>query len=413
VNATDVAGARVLLLIPAQTYRAGDFLAAARRMGLTVVVGSDGALPLGGHPVLRADPGDLERSAARLISQAGPVDGVVAVDTPMLALAATVAARTGLPHNPIEAVMAATDKAAQRCRWATAGVPQPAFRIVPASAGDDAMARAAAGAGFPCVVKAVSLSGSQGVLRADDEAGAIAAAARIRGVLSQAGRPAGEPLIVEEYIPGPEVSVDGLLTNGSLAVTAVFDKPDTPAGPTFEETLLVTPSRLPEQVLAAALATAGRAALALGLRHGPIHAELRIDTRQDRQAPAMLELAARSIGGLCARALRFPGGVSLEELVLANALGHRPPPPHPGRPSGVLMLHAERAGTLQAVDGKADAAAIPGITGLTITVPVGQRLDPLPEGNRYLGFIFAEADTPQDTAAALRAAHSQLHLTIR
>jgi biotin carboxylase len=413
VSATDVAGARVLLLIPAQTYRAGDFLAAARRMGLTVVVGSDGALPLGGHPVLRADPGDLERSAARLISQAGPVDGVVAVDTPMLALAATVAARTGLPHNPIEAIMAAADKAAQRCRWAIAGIPQPTFQIVPASADDDAMARAAAGAGFPCVVKAVSLSGSQGVLRADDEAGAIAAAARIRGVLSRAGRPAGEPLIVEEYLPGPEVSVDGLLTNGSLAVTAVFDKPDTPAGPTFEETLLVTPSRLPEQVLAAALATAGRAARALGLRHGPIHAELRIDARQGRQAPAMLELAARSIGGLCARALRFPGGVSLEELVLANALGHRPPPPHLGRPSGVLMLHAERAGTLQAVDGKADAAAIPGITGLTITVPVGQRVDPLPEGDRYLGFIFAEADTPQDTAAALRAAHSQLHLTIR
>jgi biotin carboxylase len=413
VNATDVAGARMLLLVPAQTYRASDFLAAARRMGLTVVVGSDGALPLGGHPVLRADPRDLERSAARLISQAGRFDGVVAVDTPMLALAATVAARAGLPHSPIEAVMAAADKAAQRCRWATAGVPQPPFQIVPASAGDDAMARAATDAGFPCVVKAVSLSGSQGVLRADDEAGAIAAAARIRSVLSLAGRPADEPLIVEEYIPGPEVSVDGLLTNGSLVVTAVFDKPDTPAGPTFEETLLVTPSRLPEQVLATALATAGRAARALGLWHGPIHAELRIDTRQGRQAPAMLELAARSIGGLCARALRFPGGVSLEELVLANALGHRPTPPHLGRPSGVLMLHAERAGTLQAVEGKAEAAAIPGITGLTITVPVGQRVHPLPEGDRYLGFIFAEAGTHQDTAAALRAARSQLHLTIR
>lgn len=413
MSATDVAGARVLLLIPAQTYRAGDFLTAAHRMGLTAVVGSDGALPLGGHPVLHADPHDLERSAARLISQAGRVDGVVAVDTPMLALAATVAARSGLPHNPVEAVMAATDKAAQRCRWAAAGVPQPAFQIVPARAGDDAMARAAAGAGFPCVVKAVSLSGSQGVLRADDEAGAIAAAARIRGVLSRAGRAAHEPLLIEDYIPGPEVSVDGLLTNGSLAVTAVFDKPDTPAGPTFEETLLVTPSRLPEQVLAATFATAERAARALGLRHGPIHAELRIDTRQARQAPAMLELAARSIGGLCARALRFPGGVSLEELVLANALGHRPPPPHLGRPAGVLMLHAERAGTLQAVDGKAAAAAIPGITGLTITVPVGQRVHPLPEGDRYLGFIFAEADTPQDTAAALRAARGQLHLTIR
>lgn len=413
MSATGVAGARVLLLIPAQTYRASDFLAAAHRMGLAVVIGSDGALPLGGHPVLHADPRDLERSAARLISEAGPVDGVVAVDTPMLALAAAVAARAGLPHNPIEAVMAASDKAAQRCRWAVAGVCQPAFQIVPAGSGDDATARAAAGAGFPCVVKAVSLSGSQGVLRADDAAGAIAAAARIRSVLSRAGRPAHEPLIVEEYLPGPEVSVDGLLANGSLAVTAVFDKPDTPAGPTFEETLLVTPSGLPEQVLAATFATAEQAARALGLRHGPIHAELRIGIRQDRPAPAMLELAARSIGGLCARALRFPGGVSLEEIVLANALGYRPPPAHPGRPSGVLMLHAERAGTLQAVEGKAEAAAIPGITGLTITVPVGQRVHPLPEGDRYLGFIFAEAGTPQDTSAALRAARSQLHLTIR
>src|SRR5215471_10736365 len=413
VSGTDVAGARVLLLVPAQTYRAGDFLAAARRMRLAVVVGSDGALPLGGRPVLPADPRDPERSATRLVARAGPVDAVVAVDAPMLALAATVAARIGLPHNPLEAVMAAADKAAQRRRWAGAGIRQPVFRIVPAGAGDDAMARAAAGTGFPCVVKAVSLSGSQGVLRADDQAGAITAAARIRRVLSRAGRPAHEPLIIEQYVPGPEISVDGLLTDGSLAVTAVFDKPDAPAGPTFEETLLVTPSRLPEQVLAAALATAERAARALALRHGPIHAELRIDTRQGRPAPAMLELAARSIGGLCARALRFTGGVSMEEMVLANALGHSPPPPHLGRPSGVLMLHADRAGTLQAVDGRAAAAAIPGITGLTITVPVGQRVHPLPEGDRYLGFIFAEAGTPQDAAAALRAARGQLHLAIQ
>src|SRR5215831_2470608 len=190
MSAPDVAGARVLLLIPAQTYRASDFLAAAHRMGLTVVVGSDGALPLGGRPVLHADPRDPERSAARLVSRAGPVDAVVAVDTPMLALAVTVAARAGLPHNPIESVMAATDKAAQRRRWAAAGVCQPAFQIVRASAGDDAMAKAAASTGFPCVVKAVSLSGSRGVLRADDEAGAVAAAARIRGVLARAGRPA-------------------------------------------------------------------------------------------------------------------------------------------------------------------------------------------------------------------------------
>jgi biotin carboxylase len=413
VSTTGVAGAGVLLLIPAQTYRATDFLAAAQRMGLTVVVGSDGALPLRGHPVLHADPRDPERSAGRLVSRAGPVDAVVAVDTPMLMLASAVAARTGLPHNPIEAVIAATDKAAQRHRWAAAGVCQPAFRILPAGTSEEALARAAAEAGFPCVVKAVSLSGSQGVLRANDEADAITAATRIRGLLAEAGRPAHEPLIIEEYLPGPEVSVDGILIDGCLAVTAVFDKPDTPEGPTFEETILVTPSRLPPEVLTAALATAGRAARTLGLRHGPIHAELRIDTRRGRQAPAMVELAARSIGGLCARALRFTGGISLEEMVLAAALGHRPATPHLGRPSGVLMLHPERAGTLRAVHGRAEAAAIPGITGLTITVPAGQLVRPLPEGDRYLGFIFAEADTPENAAAALRAARNRLQVTIQ
>lgn len=413
MSTTGVTGARVLLLIPAQTYRASDFLAAAHRMGLTVIVGSDGALPLGGHPVLHADPRHPEHSADRLVSQAGPVDAVVAVDTPMLVLASAVAARMGLPHNPIDAVMAAADKAAQRHRWATAGVCQPVFRILPAGTGEQALAAAAAEAGFPCVVKAVSLSGSQGVLRADDEAAAITAATRIRSVLAAAGRPAHEPLIVEEYVPGPEVSIDGLLTGASLAVTAVFDKPDTPEGPTFEETLLVTPSRLPQHVLAAARATAEQAARTLGLRHGPIHAELRTGTRQGGRSPTMVELAARSIGGLCARALRFTGGVSLEEMVLAAALGHRPSPPHLGRPSGVLMLHPEQAGTLRAVHGRAEAAAVPGITGLTITVPVGQRVHPLPEGDRYLGFIFAEGDTPEDTAAALRAARSRLHVTIR
>jgi biotin carboxylase len=403
----------VLLLIPAQTYRASDFLAAAHGMGLTVVVGSDGALPLGGHPVLHADPRDPQRSAGRLVSLAGPVDAVVAVDTPMLILASEVAARTGLPHNPINAVIAATDKSVQRTRWAATGVCQPAFRILPAETSDEGLAKAAAETGFPCVVKAVSLSGSQGVLRADDEAAAVTAATRIRRVLAAAGRPASDPLIVEEYLPGPEVSIDGILTDGSLTVTAVFDKPDAPEGPTFAETLLVTPSRLPGQLLADICAEAEQAARALGLRHGPIHAELRVDTRHEQQVPALLELAARSIGGLCARALHFTGGMSLEGMVLAAALGHPPAPPQPGRPSGVLMLHEEQAGTLRAVHGTTEATAIPGITGLTITIPVGQRVRPLPEGDQYLGFIFAEGGTPEDVATALRAARDRLHVTIR
>jgi biotin carboxylase len=407
-------GPRVLLLVPARTYRAADFLLAAARMGLDLVIASDGALPLGGRPVIPVHPGNQEASIRRLLARSGPVAAVVAADTPMLVLAAAVAAGMGLPHNPVEAVRNATDKARQRQRWAAAGVAQPAFRLVPAAAPQDAIGQAAAAVGFPCVVKAVSLSASQGILRADDAAAAVTAAQRIRQVLAAAGRPAAEPVLVEEYLPGPELSIDGLLTGGDLTVTAVFDKPATPDGPTFEETLLVTPSRLPQPVLAAAIRTVGQAARALGLASGPVHAELRIDDRGGQPGPAMLELAARCIGGLCSRTLRFPGAQTLEELVLASALGQPVAAAgfEPARPCGVFMLPVPRPGVLRAIQGRAAATAVPGITGLTITIPVGQQVLPLPDGDRYLGFIFAEAGTRQEVEQALTAANDRLRVVI-
>ena len=458
-GAPEATGQRVLLLVPARTYRAADFLLAAARMGLDLVIGSDGALPLGGCPVIPVDPADPAASTRRILARAGPVTAVVAADTPMLMLAAVIAEQLGLPHSPAEAVRNATDKARQRQRWAAAGVPQPRFEIVPAAARAGTIRRAAETVGFPCVVKAISLSASQGILRADEPAVAVTAAARIRRVLAAAGHTDPEPLLVEEYLPGPELSIDGLLAGDGLTVTGVFDKPATPDGPTFEETLLVTPSRLPGPVLAAAIGTAWQAARALGLTHGPVHGELRIDERDGSEwgrsrgnggrqgggrapgvigggsprcrkaAPharglppvrgragraAMLELAARSIGGLCSRALRFPGGTTLEELILASALGK--PVPAAGhdlaRPAGVYMLPVPRPGVLRAVQGRDRAAAVPGITGLTITTPVGQRVRPLPDGDRYLGFIFAEAATRHEVEQALTAARDQLRVII-
>jgi biotin carboxylase len=400
---------RVLLLVPARTYRATDFILAAERMGLDLVVASDGALPLGGA-VIPARSADLDASARRILALAGSVDAVVAADTPMLVLAATVAAAMGLPHNPVDAVRAALDKAAQRRCWAAAGVSQPSFRLVPAG---DGVRQAAEAIGFPCVVKAVSLSASQGVLRADDPAAAVEAARRIRQVLDDAERPAGEPLLIEEYLPGPELSIDGVLTAGDLTVTAVFDKPGMPDGPTFEETLLVSPSRLAAGTLAAAVRTAADAARALGLSTGPVHAELRAGNEHGDRGPAMLELAPRSIGGLCSRALSFPGGASLEEIVLANALGLPVPAESgPAVPCGVFMLPVPRPGVLRGVEGRAEALAVPGITGLTITIPAGQRVRPLPDGDRYLGFIFASGDTPTEVEQALTAASGRLRVII-
>ena len=405
---------RVLLLVPARTYRAADFLLAAARMGLELVIGSDGALPLGGRQVISVNPADPDGSASLVTARCGPVAAVVAADAPMLDLAAAVAARLGLPHNPAEAVRNAADKARQRQRWAAAGVPQPRFEIVPAAT-DDAVQQAARAVGFPCVVKAVSLSASQGILGADDPAAARSAARRIRNILAAARRPEGEPLLIEEYLPGLELSIDGLLDDGRLAVTAIFDKPAAPDGPTFEETLLLTPPLLPGPVLNAAIATAGQAARALGLTSGPVHAELRIDHRGGQARPVMLELAARSIGGLCSRVLRFPGGKTLEELILASALGQPVPAisHHPARAAGVFMLPVPRPGVLCAVDGRDKAAAVPGITGLTITIPAGQRVRPLPDGDQYLGFIFAEAGTRHEVEQALTAARDQLCVIIQ
>ena len=233
---------------------------------------------------------------------------------------------------------------------------------------------------------------------------------RIRRVLSTGRGHAAGPLLVEEYLPGPELSIDGLLSDDGLTPLAVFDKPAMPDGPTFEETLLVTPSRLPRQVIADAVRTAGDAARALGLRNGPVHAELRVCGT----GPAMLELAARSIGGLCSRALRFPGGKSLEELIISSALGDPAPAPgcEPERPSGIFMLPVPRAGVFRTVEGRAAAEAVPGVTGVTITIPPGRRVRPLPDGDQYLGFIFAEAGTADDVEKALTCASLQLRAVI-
>lgn len=407
-----VKGRRILLLVPPITYRATDFVLAANRLELDVVIGSDGALPLGDNPVVHVDPADLGASVDRLLTTVGAVDAVVAVDSAMLPLAARLGAALGLVHNAPDAVAAAADKASQRRLWAEAGVAQPGFHVVAAGADERQLLGAARSLGFPCIAKPVSLSASRGVLRVDDEAGLNAAAAEIRAILAATGRNDGEPILLEEYVPGRELSIDGLLRDGALAVTAIFDKPDTPDGPTFEETLLVAPSRLPGPTLAAATRLAERAAQALGLRHGPIHAELRIDERTGESRPVMLELAARSIGGLCSRSLRFLDGMSLEMMILLNALGVAVDTAPPPGAAGVLMLPVERDGVLQGVEGQAEAKAVAGITGLSITIPSGQPVQPLPRGDRYLGFVFAEGSAAAEVEAALRVARGKLRAVI-
>jgi biotin carboxylase len=403
--------ARLLLLLPTSTYRAGDFLQAARALGAEVVVASERRQALAGvmgHRALTVNcknPDEAADSIARLAARK-PLDAVVAVDDEGVLVAALAGQRLGLAHNPPDAAARSRDKAAMRRALEEAGVPQPEFRM----AGPDAdVAGLAAEVGLPCVVKPVSLSGSRGVIRADDREAAVVAAKRVRAILADAGEDPEAPLLVERYIPGDEVAVEGLLRGGTLEPLAVFDKPDPLEGPYFEETIYVTPSRLPPETLGAIVRMTADAAAALELVEGPIHAELRIDGGR----AWVLELAARSIGGLCSRALRFGVGVTLEEVILRHALGlpiddlRRE-----SAASGVMMIPIPRAGILEEVRGQDRARAVPGIAGLELTIGPGRHVKPLPEGDRYLGFLFARADGPEGVEQALRTAHGHLEIVI-
>jgi biotin carboxylase len=404
---------RVLLLLPSGTYKAPDFLDAARRLGVDVIVASETEQTLAdamGDRALVVDLADPSASAKKIIALASrsPLDAVVAVDDQGLLIAALAANDLGLPANNPEAVRRTRNKAAMRAALAARGgdLLQPAFRVL--ARGDDVVV-AAEDVGWPVVVKPVSLSASRGVIRADDPAGAEAAATRVRAILEEDGHPAEEPLLVEAYVPGEEVAVEALLRSGRLEVLAIFDKPDPLTGPFFEETLYVTPSRLPAELQAEIARSVGEAAAAIGLTEGPVHAELRIDPDGRRW---ILELAARTIGGLCARTLRFAAGVTLEELVLRHALGLAIDPRRERLAAGVMMLPIPAAGRLVAVHGQDEARAVPHITALEISIPIGGQVRPLPEGDRYLGFLFARGHSPDEVEAALRTAHALLHVEI-
>ncbi|MEO8968020.1 MAG: ATP-grasp domain-containing protein, partial [Solirubrobacteraceae bacterium] len=353
---------RLLLILPSATYRASDFLTAARELGVAVTVGSERRAALSavmGERALTLRLSNPALAAEQIAERARetPFVAAVGVDDQGVMAAALGAERLGLPHNPPDAVARTRDKAALRRAFAQASVPQPRFTVLPCGAD---VAAVACEVGFPCVVKPLGLSGSRGVIRANGVAEARAAGERVRGILAAADEPADASLLLESYLPGVEVAIEGLLRAGRLEVLAVFDKPDPLEGPYFEETLYITPSRLPTGVLTEVKALTAQAADALGLREGPVHAELRVDGEH----VSVLELAARSIGGLCSRALRFGAGVSLEQVILRHALGlGLDDLARESTASGVMMIPIPGAGVLEAVEGQQQARAVKGIGG--------------------------------------------------
>jgi biotin carboxylase len=325
-------------------------------------------------------------------------------------LAAKASEALGLPHNAPDAVAAARNKYRMRTRLANSGLASPEFRLL--STGDDPR-RAARESFYPCVLKPLALSAGRGVIRVDDPDAFVAAFHRIVKILEQpdagAGGEEARHILAEGYIAGNEVALEGLLQAGRLTPLALFDKPDPMEGPYFEETIYLTPSRLAADVQDAITKATQRACAALGLEDGPIHAEMRINDG----VPWVVEIAARSIGGLCARILRFGAGVTLEEIILSHALGLAvPSKEREGRAAGVMMIPVPRAGKLRQVRGLIGARAVAGIEEVTISIATGGELVPPPEGYKYLGFIFAKAETPQAVEQALRQAHGALDFDI-
>lgn len=422
---SEAAKKRVLLLTTTTGYQTRAFVEAAERMGLEVAFGSDRCHVLedpwqDGALALHFE--DAVGSAWTIVEYARtqPVSAVVALGDRPTPTAARACRALGLAHHPPEATDVCRDKYRSRERLGDAGLRVPAFSRFPLTADPRKIFSAGKhGVGFPCVLKPLALSGSRGVIRADDPEEAVRAFERIRALLRspEVGvlrEETSGSLQVEAYVEGDEIAIEALVEDGRLRVLALFDKPEPLVGPFFEETLYVTPSRLAPETQRKVVETLECAVRALGLWHGPLHAEMRLNA----EGPWVLEVAARPIGGLCARALRFrvPSNkeeISLEEVILRLALRmnlsglEREP-----RAAGVMMIPIPEAGVYEETLGGDEARATPGVDSVEITAKPKQKLVPLPEGASYLGFIFARAEKSQQVEAALREAHGKLRFVV-
>ena len=398
----------VLLAAPASSYRIPAYLEAAERIGVPLTVVSEGEhalLPCGTRGIhVRFDsPEAAVRTVLAALEGVAPC-AVLASDDGTVEFASRVAAALRLPHNPPRATRISRRKDLARQALSAAGLPVPAFRLVDLNGDIEGQV---AGLDYPCVVKPLAMSGSRGVIRADDRSSVLAAIERAGAIASESGSEFERGnLLVEGFIPGAEVALEGMLEDGHLRVLALFDKPEPLDGPFFEESYYVTPSRLPPTMQNTVARRVAECCAAYGLHHGPVHAELRL---HDGDAWP-LEVAARTIGGECARLLSFGTGCGLEELVLRQALGEHVQTNVANGAAGVLMLPTPRAGILRRVQGVLEAQRIPGIEEVSIAVREGYRLVPLPEGSSYLGFVFARSATPAEVESALRQANRSIEV---
>ena len=403
---------RVLLLLPTTSYRNEAFIAAGKKVGVEMITAADYChrlAPGWGLDPIRAVHFDRPGEALDVVlrSLKHKPDAVLAVDDPGLELAALLNERLGLAANLPEAVRRVRDKLSFRRMQKEGGLLCPDFRHLPSDADP---AELLSRLKWPVVVKARRLSGSRGVIRADNAQAYLQAVSWVKGIQNKADRDAADlGLVVEGFIPGREYALESILDHGKLNTLAWFDKPDPLDGPYFEETIYVTPSRLPNRTQEEIHHAVQHACRLAGLVTGPVHAEMRVND----EGVWLLEVAARSIGGLCGTTLNHVLGITLEELILRHALNEPVALSASREGAGVMMIPIPRRGIYRGVRNLGSALEVPGITGIRITAQAGQIIAPPPDGASYLGFIFSLCANPAEAEMALRLAHTRLLFDIQ
>jgi biotin carboxylase len=411
---------RVLLFAAKLGYQTRMFDAAAKKLGVELAFVTDRCHQLNdpwGDQAQAVHFETPEAAAYEVVQQERQkqVDGILALGDRPAAVAAYAAPGLGILFHHPAGVDVCRDKFRMREVFREAGIATPWFRNMSLTPMPEP---ALLGITYPCVLKPLSLSASQGVMRANNREEFLEGVARLKRLLGSAEIQATrernlDRMIVEGYLPGKEVAVEALVTQGTVRILAVFDKPDPLEGPYFEETIYVTPSRLAEATQEAITKSLILAVQSLGLGHGPVHAEFRVN----EEGVWPLEVAARPIGGLCAKSLRFVLAdgelIGLEELLLRHALGmDGSDAPRESQASGVMMIPVPGSGVFEGVEGEEEARAVSGVVGLEITARVHDYLAAWPDGSSYLGFLFARAEGPEQVEAALREAHRKLRFKL-
>ena len=402
---------RFLLISPPNSYRIAPYIKAVQRMGLEVLIASTGkhSLITEVHAGLHIDLDDKSAAIETILSEAAikPFAGILGSDDSTVELAASVAAKLGLPHNPAKAAQLSCRKDLARAELALAGAPVPIHCLIDLS---KPVENQMAGLPWPCVIKPLNLSASRGVIRANNEEEFIEACARVKKIIAHSTDEFERThVLIEGYIDGIEIAYEGYLKNGELQTLTIFDKPEPLTGPYFEETIYVTPSQLSNDIHQNVKETVQQACDIYGLKTGPIHAELRIDQNNKSW---ILEVASRTIGGDCARTLDSDNGFNIEELTIALAMNEDYKIKKTEGYRGVMMMPIKQGGLLRRVEGLSEARKVIHIESVDIIIRQGNELVPLPEGNQYPGYIFARADSQQKVIAALQLAFSKLEIVV-